>query len=132
MDSKQHEFPGLCGWPAANSLKKRAWNKLAIVIGQTLFVRCRPERGRIAAIPRCCREPATGQRVTLADPNHERRRELHRQAEAREAALGARRIRELRVRRLDGDMRVPAKSTIHAVLHRHGLVKAIGRPVAEP
>jgi len=41
---------------------------------------------------------------------------------------GARKIRELLVRRLDGDLRVPAKSTIHAVLHRHGLVKPIGRP----
>jgi len=41
---------------------------------------------------------------------------------------GARKIRELLVRRLDGDVRIPAKSTIHAVLHRHGLVKAIGRP----
>jgi hydroxymethylglutaryl-CoA reductase (NADPH) len=41
---------------------------------------------------------------------------------------GARKIRELLVRRLDGDFRVPAKSTIHAVLHRHGLVKGIGRP----
>ncbi len=33
---------------------------------------------------------------------------------------GARKIRELLVRRLDGDFRIPAKSTIHAVLHRHG------------
>src|ERR1700681_2398029 len=41
---------------------------------------------------------------------------------------GARKIRELLVRRLDGDIRVPAKSTIHAVLHRHGLVKFPGRP----
>jgi transposase InsO family protein len=41
---------------------------------------------------------------------------------------GARKIRELLVRRLDGDFRIPAKSTIHAVLHRHGLVKALGRP----
>ena len=41
---------------------------------------------------------------------------------------GARKIRELLVRRLDGDIRIPAKSTVHAVLHRHGLVKAIGRP----
>jgi transposase InsO family protein len=41
---------------------------------------------------------------------------------------GARKIRELLVRRLDGDIRVPAKSTIHAVLHRHGLVKVAGRP----
>jgi transposase InsO family protein len=37
-------------------------------------------------------------------------------------------IRELLVRRLDGDIRVPAKSTVHAVLHRHGLVKIPGRP----
>ena len=41
---------------------------------------------------------------------------------------GARKIRELLVRRLDGDVRIPAKSTIHAVLHRHGLVKGIRRP----
>src|SRR3989440_12006309 len=36
---------------------------------------------------------------------------------------GARKIRELLVRRLDGNVRVPAKSTIHAALDRHGLVK---------
>ena len=30
---------------------------------------------------------------------------------------GARKIRELLVRRLNGDIRIPAKSTIHAVLH---------------
>ena len=41
---------------------------------------------------------------------------------------GARKIRELLVRRLDGDLRIPAKSTIHAVLDRHGLVKRAGRP----
>src|SRR3974390_881094 len=41
---------------------------------------------------------------------------------------GARTIRELLVRRLDGDFRIPAKSTIHAVLHRHGLVKRGGAP----
>ncbi len=39
---------------------------------------------------------------------------------------GARKIRELLVRRLPGDVRVPAKSTIHVVLDRHGLV-ATGR-----
>ncbi|HZE51951.1 MAG TPA: helix-turn-helix domain-containing protein, partial [Bradyrhizobium sp.] len=33
---------------------------------------------------------------------------------------GARKIRELLVRRLSGDIRVPARSTIHAVLDRHG------------
>jgi transposase InsO family protein len=41
---------------------------------------------------------------------------------------GARKIRELLVRRLDGDLRILAKSTIHAVLHRHGLVKTMVRP----
>jgi transposase InsO family protein len=41
---------------------------------------------------------------------------------------GARKIRELLVRRLDGDVRVPAKSTIHAVLDRHGLVRRGGGP----
>lgn len=35
---------------------------------------------------------------------------------------GARKIRELLVRRLAGDVRIPAKSTVHAVLDRHGLV----------
>jgi transposase InsO family protein len=40
---------------------------------------------------------------------------------------GARKIRELLVRRLDGDIRLPARSTIHAILDRHGLVKRIGR-----
>ena len=39
----------------------------------------------------------------------------------------ARKIRELLVRRLDGDIRIPARSTIHAVLDRHGLVKRMGR-----
>ena len=41
---------------------------------------------------------------------------------------GARKIRELLVRRLDGDIKVPAKSTVHAVLDRHGLVKRSGGP----
>lgn len=41
---------------------------------------------------------------------------------------GARKIRELLVRRLAGDVRIPARSTIHAVLDRHGLVKRKGRP----
>jgi transposase InsO family protein len=36
---------------------------------------------------------------------------------------GARKIRELLVRKLAGDVRLPAKSTVHAVLDRHGLVK---------
>ena len=40
---------------------------------------------------------------------------------------GARKIRELLLRRLAGDVRVPARSTIHAVLDRHGLVRRRGR-----
>lgn len=40
---------------------------------------------------------------------------------------GARKIRELLVRRLAGDTRIPATSTIHAVLDRHGLVKRMGK-----
>jgi transposase len=40
---------------------------------------------------------------------------------------GARKIRELLVRRLPGDIRIPATSTIHAVLDRHGLVSRPGR-----
>jgi transposase InsO family protein len=53
---------------------------------------------------------------------------------------GARKIRELLVRKLAGDVRIPAKSTVHAVLDRHGLVrrarqrrrsKAEGTPLME-
>lgn len=40
---------------------------------------------------------------------------------------GARKIRELLVRRLPGDFRVPANSTIHAVLDRHGMVSRLSR-----
>ncbi len=54
---------------------------------------------------------------------------------------GARKIRELLVRRLAGDVRIPARSTVHAVLDRHGLVsqarkrhrarKAMGTPLSQ-
>lgn len=40
---------------------------------------------------------------------------------------GARKIREMLLRRLAGDVRVPAISTIHAVLDRHGLVKRMNK-----
>lgn len=40
---------------------------------------------------------------------------------------GARKIRELLIRRLAGDARIPARSTVHAVLDRHGLVNRMGR-----
>lgn len=35
---------------------------------------------------------------------------------------GARKIRELLIRRLDGNYRVPSTSTVHCILDRHGLV----------
>src|SRR5437764_9045449 len=52
---------------------------------------------------------------------------------------GARKIRELLLRRLAGNVRVPAKSTIHAVLDRYNLVghiakrrsRANGTPLSE-
>jgi transposase InsO family protein len=54
---------------------------------------------------------------------------------------GARKIRELLVRRLAGEVRIPARSTVHAVLDRHGLVsqarkrnranKAMGTPLSQ-
>jgi len=54
---------------------------------------------------------------------------------------GARKIRELLVRKLAGDVRIPAKSTVHAVLDRHGLVsqarkrnqanRAMGTPLSQ-
>jgi transposase InsO family protein len=54
---------------------------------------------------------------------------------------GARKIRELLVRKLAGDVRIPARSTVHAVLDRHGLVsrarkrraanKAVGTALSE-
>jgi transposase InsO family protein len=40
---------------------------------------------------------------------------------------GARKIRELLVRRLASDVRIPAISTIHAVLDRQGLVERMGK-----
>ena len=40
---------------------------------------------------------------------------------------GARKIRELLLRRMPGDVRVPATSTIHAVMDRNGLVRRMRR-----
>ena len=45
---------------------------------------------------------------------------------------GARKIRELLVRRFAGDVRVPAKSTIHTVLDRHGLVRCLAKGTPLP
>jgi transposase InsO family protein len=41
---------------------------------------------------------------------------------------GARKIRERLMRKLSGDVRIPATSTVHAVLYRHGKVKTPGQP----
>jgi transposase len=41
---------------------------------------------------------------------------------------GARKIRERLLRRLPHAVKVPAASTVHAVLDRHGLVKRMARP----
>jgi hypothetical protein len=40
---------------------------------------------------------------------------------------GARKIRERSLRRFSCEVKVPARSTIHAVLDRHGLVQRRGR-----
>jgi hypothetical protein len=40
---------------------------------------------------------------------------------------GARKIRERLLRRFSCEVKVPARSTIHAVLDRHGLVQRKGR-----
>ena len=40
---------------------------------------------------------------------------------------GARKIRELLIRRLASEIKVPSRSTIHAVLDRNGLVRHMGR-----
>lgn len=63
-----------------------------------------------------------------ATPTRCRRdRDAHHGHQARQAEWRARKIRELLVRSLDGEFRVPAKSTINAFLCRHGLVKSVGR-----
>jgi transposase InsO family protein len=41
---------------------------------------------------------------------------------------GARKIRERLLRRFSCEVKVPARSTIHAILDRHGLVRRRGRP----
>lgn len=49
------------------------------------------------------------------------------QAKKDKPSWGARKIRELLVRRLAGDIHIPAISTVHAVLDRHGLAKGGSR-----
>lgn len=45
---------------------------------------------------------------------------------------GARKIKELLQRRLSGDIKLPASSTIHAILHKHGLVMPARRSRSRP
>ena len=48
-------------------------------------------------------------------------------AKREKPSWGARKIRERLLRRLPSEVRVPARSTIHAILDRHGLVSRIKR-----
>jgi len=59
----------------------------------------------------------------LCQPAARPDRAADRRSQARQAALGRAQIRELVLRKLAGDVRLPAKSTVHAVLDRHGLVQ---------
>src|SRR6202048_4165419 len=65
---------------------------------------------------------------SLRQPAAAADREPDRRGQARQAPLGCPQDPRAPVRRLDGDIRVPAKRTIHAVLHTHGLVKVPERP----
>lgn len=49
-------------------------------------------------------------------------------SQAREPHWGARKIRERLLRRLPHAIKVPAASTVHTVLDRHGLVQRMARP----
>ncbi len=63
----------------------------------------------------------------LCQPAARSDRKPDRPPQAREAALGRQEDQGAFDRRLAGDVRVPAKSTIHAVLDRHGLVQRMGK-----
>src|SRR5690242_21138998 len=52
----------------------------------------------------------------------------HRDRQAGKPRWGARQIRERLLRRLPHAIKVPAASTVHAVLDRHGLVTRAARP----
>jgi transposase len=65
---------------------------------------------------RARRPPSIRQPTARAD------RSGHRSGQARETQWGARKIRERLLRRLPSEVKVPARSTIHAILDRHGLV----------
>src|ERR1700737_4623831 len=64
--------------------------------------------------------------VSLRQPPSVPGRKFHLERKARAPQLGARKIREGLLRRFSG-IPIPAKSTIHAVLDRGGLVERRGR-----
>ena len=85
------------------------------------------------------RRPAAQAR-TGREPAADAGRGDDRRAPPRAPDLGARKLRELLMRRLGPGVAVPARSTIHAVLDRHGLVehararrpRATGTPLSAP
>ncbi len=64
--------------------------------------------------------------VPLRQPTSFPGGKLYFECEARAPQLGARKIRERLIRRFSG-IPIPARSTIHVVLDRHGLVERRGR-----
>jgi transposase InsO family protein len=77
-------------------------------------MRCsRADRSKPTSVSVCQSTPFSG-------------RELHPNVKREHPSWGARKIRERLVRRFSG-IQIPAKSTIHAVLDRYGLVKRRGR-----
>src|SRR5215210_1316854 len=79
------------------------------------------------------------QAVPVRQPASRANRSGNRGSQARETQLGARKIRERLLRRLPHAVKVPACSTIHAILDRHGLVthptrsrtRTTGTPLSE-
>src|SRR5580693_7637185 len=64
--------------------------------------------------------------VSLRQPASVSVGELHSERDARAPQLGCSQIRDRLIRRFSG-LPIPAKSTVHAVLDRHGLVERRGR-----
>jgi hypothetical protein len=75
---------------------------------------------------RRCRKHGPANPHTLAEANCISSIRLALNVKREHTSWGARKIRERLIRRFSG-IKIPAKSTIHAVLDRHGLVKRRGR-----
>ena len=131
-------------WKASSVMEERLRFVARLLDGETMSELCREfgisrktgykvfdrykEHG-LEALSDRCRRP-----VRYANQLPQQVESLIVRLKTEKAHWGARKIRELLIRRLSGDIRVPAKSTIHAVLDRHGLVaysaaagRAIGR-----